>query len=183
MSSLKELTKENHTAAEQTDFMRAVFKKKMPLNIWGDYTYQKSIIYSSIETVARDSKLTLDILEIERSLKLYQDARDMLDGKFPLVRRVTAEYSHYLLGLAGQPNKIMAHLYTWHMGDLFGGQMIKKILPPPHRNLEFDDVDGLKSKIRAKLDLSMADEANEAFKWAIKLMDTYKDELSLEHSN
>jgi heme oxygenase len=63
------------------------------------------------------------------------------------------------------------------MGDLFGGQMIKKVLPPPHRNLEFADVDTLKTAIRAKLDDSMSDEANRAFEWAIKLMHTYDAEL------
>jgi heme oxygenase len=177
--SLKELTSASHTAAEATPFMRAVLKKKMPMSVWSDYTYQKSVFYGSIETVARDAGLSLDMLEIERGLKLYQDAAEMLEEKFPRLRQVTIDYSRYILGLAGQPEKIMAHMYTWHMGDLFGGQMIKKILPPPHRNLEFADVDGLKLKIRTKLDDSMADEANVAFDWAIKLMNTYNDELAV----
>jgi heme oxygenase len=59
------------------------------------------------------------------------------------------------------------------MGDLHGGQMIKKVLPPPHRNLDFADIEGLKIAIRAKLNDSMADEANIAFEWAMKLMNTY----------
>jgi heme oxygenase len=181
--SLKELTKDSHDRAENTEFMKAVFKKRMPEAVWADYTYQKSVFYASIETVARDAGLTLDILEIERGLKLYQDAREMFDGNFPRLRPVTVEYSRYILDLAGQPDKIMAHLYTWHMGDLFGGQMIKKILPPPHRNLEFNDVDILKMKIRVKLNDSMAVEANTAFEWAIKLMNTYNDELDLGTAN
>jgi heme oxygenase len=181
--SLKELTKDSHDRAENTEFMKAVFKKRMPEAVWADYTYQKSVFYASIETVARDAGLTLDILEIERGLKLYQDAREMFDGNFPRLRPVTVEYSRYILDLAGQPDKIMAHLYTWHMGDLFGGQMIKKMLPPPHRNLEFNDVDILKMKIRVKLNDSMAVEANTAFEWAIKLMNTYNDELDLGTAN
>jgi heme oxygenase len=181
--SLKELTKDSHDRAENTEFMKAVFKKRMPEAVWADYTYQKSVFYASIETVARDAGLTLDILEIERGLKLYQDAREMFDGNFPRLRPVTVEYSRYILDLAGQPDKIMAHLYTWHMGDLFGGQMIKKMLPPPHRNLEFNDVDSLKMKIRVKLNDSMAVEANTAFEWAIKLMNTYNDELDLGTAN
>lgn len=181
--SLKEQTKENHDRAENTKFMRAVFKKKMPVSVWADWTYQKSVFYSSIETVARDAGLTTDMLEIERGLKLYQDAKDLTEGKFARLRPETVEYSRYLLDLAGQPDKIMAHLYTWHMGDLFGGQMIKKILPPPHRNLEFGDVDGLKAKVRTKLDDSMGEEANVAFEWAIKLMNTYDNELDLEQTD
>jgi len=181
--SLKDLTKDKHTAAEQTKFMKAVFKRNMPMEVWADYTYQKSNFYASIETVARDAGLTTDMLEVERALKLYLDAKEMNNGVYPRLRPETIAYSRYILDLVGQPHKILAHLYTWHMGDLFGGQMIKKIVPGPHRNLEFDDVDGLKAKIRAMLDDSIAEEANVAFDWAIKIMNSYNDELSLANAD
>jgi len=172
--SLKELTWDSHQAAEATPFMQAVFKKQMPVKTWGDYTFQKSAIYNTIENVCRYNKLTLDILDVERSVQLYLDAQEILgDMSAVRMRPVTGEYVRYLLSLVDEPKRILAHLYVWHMGDLFGGQMIKKVLPPPHRNLEFADVDGLKTAIRAKLDDSMADEANRAFEWAIKLMHTY----------
>jgi heme oxygenase len=65
------------------------------------------------------------------------------------------------------------------MGDLFGGQMIKKILDyVPHRNLEFKDVDGLKTAIRSVLAGDLGEEANGAFDWAIKIMHTYDNELT-----
>lgn len=181
--SLKEQTKENHDNAENTKFMKAVFKKAMPLSVWADFTYQKSNFYASIETVARDAGLTVDMLEIERALKLYQDAKEMTNGNYPKLRPETIAYSRYILDLAGQPEKIMAHLYTWHMGDLFGGQMIKKVIKAPDRALTFNDVDGLKAKVRTKLDDSMGAEANVAFEWAIKLMNTYDNELDLEQAN
>jgi len=93
------------------------------------------------------------------------------------------DYYNYILSINQDPNKIMAHLYVWHMGDMFGGQMIKKIVPGPHRNLEFEDANTLKTNIRAKLDDSMGDEANVAFEWAIKIMESYNNELDLEQSN
>lgn len=181
--SLKELTKESHTAAEATKFMKAVFKRNMPMEVWADYTYQKSNFYASIETVARDAGITTDILEVERALKLYLDAKEMNKGVYPKLRPETIEYSRYILDLVGQPEKIAAHFYVWHMGDLHGGQMIRKVLPGPHRNLDFDDVEDLKEKIRAKLNDSMADEANVAFNWAIKIMNSYNDELSLANAD
>ena len=176
--SLKELTWDNHQAAEATPFMQAVFKKRMPVKTWGDYTFQKSAIYNTIENVCRYNKLTLDMLEIERSIQLYLDAQEIMgDMSAVRIRPVTGEYVRYLLSLVDDPNRILAHLYVWHMGDLFGGQMIKKVLPPPHRNLEFSDVDGLKATLRSKLNDSMADEANIAFEWAIKLMHTYDSDF------
>ena len=181
--SLKELTKESHTAAEATKFMKAVFKRNMPMEVWADYTYQKSNFYASIETVARDAGLTTDILEAERALKLYLDAKEMCNGVYPKLRPETIAYSRYILDLVGQPEKIAAHFYVWHMGDLHGGQMIRKVLPGPHRNLDFNDVEGLKEKIRAKLNDSMADEANVAFNWAIKIMNSYNDELGLANAD
>jgi heme oxygenase len=63
------------------------------------------------------------------------------------------------------------------MGDLFGGQMIRKVLPFPHRNLDFNDVTDLKEKVRAKLDDSLGEEANIAFDWAIKIMRDYDRSL------
>ena len=178
--SLKELTWDSHQAAEGTPFMQAVFKKRMPVLVWGNYTFQKSVIYNTIENVCRYNKLTLDILDIERSVQLYLDAQEILgDMSVVRVRPITGEYSRYLLSLVNEPERILAHLYVWHMGDLYGGQMIKKVLPPPHRNLEFTDVEGLKTGIRAKLNDTMGAEANVAFEWAMKLMRTYDTELGV----
>jgi heme oxygenase len=59
------------------------------------------------------------------------------------------------------------------MGDLFGGQMIKKMISGSHKSLDFDNPDYLKTKIRTKLKDSMAAEANVAFDWAISILNTY----------
>ena len=176
--SLKELTKDIHTAAEKTKFMKAVFKGNMPADVWADYTYQKSVIYGSIENVARAEGYTVDCLDVERALKLYQDTKEMCGNNWPRLRPETVEYSRYLLDLVGQGDKILGHLYTWHMGDLHGGQMIKKVMPQfPHRNLDFADVEATKVKIRSKLNDGIGEEAIKAFEWAIKIMNTYNDQL------
>jgi heme oxygenase len=174
--SLKELTREKHTAAEATKFMQAVFKKSMPKEIWADYTYNKMLVYGAIETKSRAEGLLNDLPDIDRAYRLYQDAKEMTDGNFPKFRQPVIDYHRYILDL--EPGKVAAHLYVWHMGDLFGGQMIKKMLDNvPHRNLEFKDVDGLKTAIRAKLDDSLGNEANIAFDWAIKIMNDYDRSL------
>ena len=176
--SLKELTKEKHTEAERTPFMHATIKGKIPKAIWADYSYNKMLWYGAIETKARAEGLLDDLKGIDRAHALYLDAKEMLDGNFPKFRQEAIDYHRYILDLP--EGKVAAHLYVWHMGDLFGGQMIKKILDyVPHRNLEFADVDGLKTAIRTKLTDDLGDEANLAFDWAIKIMHTYDTELGV----
>jgi heme oxygenase len=173
--SLKDLTWDKHQAAEATPFMKAVFKKTMPISVWADYTYNKMLWYGAIETKAGAEGHLDDLPGIQRASFLYQDAKEMLNGEFPERRQEAKDYYRYILDLP--PGKVLAHLYVWHMGDLFGGQMIKKVLPPPHRNLEFKDVDHLKTALRSKLDDSLGEEANIAFDWAIKIMESYDSDL------
>jgi heme oxygenase len=173
--SLKELTWDNHQAAESTKFMKAVFKKNMPIEVWAEYTYHKMLWYGAIETKARAEGYTDDLPGIDRAYFLYQDAKELLNGNFPKFSQEAIDYHRYILDLPA--GKVLGHLYTWHMGDLFGGQMIKKILPPPHRNLDFKNVDELKATMRTKLDDSLGEEANRAFEWAIKIMNSYNDRL------
>lgn len=176
--SLKDLTKAKHAEAESTPFMKAVFERTLPFDLWVDWTYQKWLFYGAIEGVAGACGLTKDMPDIRRTFYLYQDFLEMnkLNLKYEF-RKSAIEYYQYLISIGNDPNKVMAHLYTWHMGDMFGGQMIKKIVPGPHRNLEFKDTKLLMTLIREKLDDSMADEANIAFDWAIKMMRDYDSSL------
>lgn len=173
--SLKELTKEKHTEAERTPFMRAVIKGKIPQDIWADWTYQKALFYGAIEGAAGAAGLLNDLPDIRRAFYLWQDFEAMWDKDTtrPDFMPIAVDYYNYILSISKDPVKVMAHLYVWHMGDLFGGQMIKKIVPGSHHSLEFKDVDELKSIIRTKLDDSMGEEANVAFDWAIRMMETY----------
>jgi len=174
--SLKELTKENHTAAEKTKFMKAVFARKLSLDLWADWTYQKAHFYKAIESKCRQAGLLADLPGLERADLLLEDYHEMnghMGYKEP--KQITQEYVDYINDL--DPRLVIAHLYTWHMGDMSGGQMIKKVIQAPHRNLEFNNVDQLKETIRSKLDDSYADEANRAFEWAIKLMNQYESRL------
>lgn len=172
--NLKEATAEKHNQAEQTPFMKAVFAKKLPSDIWIDFTYQKSLFYNGIEGVAGACNLISDVPEIRRAHYLYLDYKDMCQSQFNhSYRQVTIDYYKYILNLFPDADRIMAHLYVWHMGDLYGGQMIKKIVPGSHRSLDFKNPDLLKEKIRAKLKDSMAEEANVAFDWAIKILNDY----------
>lgn len=174
--SLKELTWEKHKAAESTAFMKAVFSKTLPINIWVDYTYQKWLWYTAIENTAASMGLLEDIGDIRRAWLIFQDYQEM-DGSIRLWNSSAVDYYSYILSIK-EPNKIMAHLYTWHMGDMFGGQMIKKIIQAPSRHLEFNNVQDLIGKVRNKINDNMAEEANTAFDWAIRNLGEYDRHLA-----
>ena len=173
--SLKDLTKESHTAAEATPFMKAVFKKTIPMQLWKDFTYQKSFFYRMIETKARRANLLGGLEGIERAELLLDDSLN-IPGDRVAIRLHTDLYLQYLDSL-NDPDKIMAHLYVWHMGDMFGGQMIKQIVNAPSTALDFENADELKTVMYSKLNEEMATEANVAFEWAIKMMREYDAEL------
>lgn len=176
--SLKDLTSAKHAEAESTPFMKAVFARTLPFDLWVDWTYQKWLFYGAIEGAAGANRLLGDLPDLRRAFYLAMDYAEM-NGNNPRhdFRPIVVDYYNYLLSISKDPNKIMAHLYTWHMGDMFGGQMIKKIVPGAHRNLEFEDARTLMTNIRAKLDDSMGDEANVAFDWAIRMMRDYDSSL------
>jgi heme oxygenase len=169
--SLKELTAHKHREAETTQFMKAVFAKTLPRDHWVDFTYQKSLFYSTIEIAATQQGLMGDLEPIRRSALLAQDYEKM-DGSAREFKPAVLEYHNYIQTLT-DPIRIMAHLYTWHMGDLFGGQMIKKLVDGPHSSLDFLDPPVLIAVMRSKLSDDMAEEANIAFDWAIQILNEY----------
>jgi heme oxygenase len=176
--SLKELTQEKHAAAEGTKFMKAVFANKMTAEVWTDYTYQKQLWYKEIEKSAKKAGLLENLAGIERAALIAADYQEMIAGtpKFNTYKEVTKDYVIYLKSLT-DARKILAHLYTWHMGDMFGGQMIKKIIDTPHTHLEFENTKELITVMRPMLTDDLAEEANVAFDWAIKILNEYDDSL------
>lgn len=173
--SLKEITKDLHELAESTNFMRAVFNGTLDPAAWLDYTYQKTLFYGTIEGAAGASGLLRDLNGIQRAFKIYQDYTAMnVEGKKHYYRDVVVEYHNYLLSISKDADRVMAHLYAWHMGDLYGGQMIKRVIPGSHTAMEFENKDELIKTIRTKLnDETMGQEARRAFEWAIRILKEY----------
>jgi heme oxygenase len=170
--SLKELTAEKHRAAENTKFMKAVFERRMTKDVWADWTKQKYLIYREIESRCQENGYLKDLSGIERAERLMDDYSKMIkDTEGFAFRDTTFEYQNYIRNLDAP--LLLAHLYTWHLGDMFGGQMIRNIIDAPHSSLDFDNAPVLIANLRAKLSDDLGPEANCAFDWAIKMMDRY----------
>jgi hypothetical protein len=59
------------------------------------------------------------------------------------------------------------------MGDMFGGQMLKKLVPGSGKMYEFENRAELIQTVRTMIDEDMADEANIAFQLTIDLLKEY----------
>lgn len=175
--SIKELTAFKHGQAETTPFMMAVFKKKLPIELWADWTYQKTLFYGTIEGAAGSLGLLNDLPDIRRNFYLWQDFQEISTGPRPEFRESSRKYHDYLMSISKDPNKIIAHLYVWHLGDLFGGQMIKKLIPGTHHSLNFKEPALLIQKLRSMVTDEHAEEAINAFSWAILMMKEYDSSL------
>jgi heme oxygenase len=71
---------------------------------------------------------------------------------------------------------LLAHIYVRHFGDMYGGQMIAKRNPGSGAMYVFENVDELKTTVRAMLHDDMAQEANRCFEFAMELFEELGDE-------
>jgi len=176
MSILREYTRDSHVLVESTKFMRAIFERKLPLKLWYDFVYQKSLFYEVIEDTAEASQYTEDMLEINKQNDLHAECTAQSD-KFQY-RDATVKYYQYLNTIPIEDRRILAHLYVWHMGDMYGGQMINRVLGINSPSLTFPNRAQLIQKLEQKLDIDLVDEAKISFEWANKILQSYDADLS-----
>lgn len=168
--SLKELTNHKHREAEATAFMQELIAGRVYPEVWTDFVYQKWVFYKTIESLAATHCGANALPEFFRTIHLFDDYRELAGNQQYTIRTSTIDYHNYLLSLSHHKDKIMAHVYVWHMGDLFGGQMIRKLVPGTNRHLIFSDRDQIIHFIRQQTNDSMAQEAIVAFDFAIRIM-------------
>jgi heme oxygenase len=177
MTTLKALTNNNHELAEAHPFTKLLLSGKMSENIYSDFLYNQQVIYYSLEAMADSRSLLNGLSGIERTLKIGDDLRNLQKYKTTLYPS-TIKYIEYITTRNLTDDQILAHLYVRHMGDLYGGQMIKRVVPGTPTMYEFENRSELISALRSKLDVSMASEANVCFEYAIELF----TELANEHN-
>lgn len=180
MSTLKELTWEHHKNAERQDFVKVLMGGSIEPKLYAIYLHNQHHMYNVLEVVAMPHGLLNGIGEIRRAPKIQEDFLELWgdDTDAPPMLDSTKKYLEHILTIANDPEKLMAHIYVRHMGDLSGGQMIKRKIPGKGTMYEFDgDIAELKDKIRSKLNDSMADEAKLTFEFATK---TFQDVLKVK---
>jgi heme oxygenase len=168
MSNLKELTWEHHKNAERQEFVREMFSGKLTEERYATFLFNQHPQYNLLEVFA----MVHGLLDVRRAPAIHDDYQELWKdtNRQPPLLPVVKEYMDHLVKIQNDPDKLMAHIYVRHMGDLSGGQMLAKKVPGSGKLYKFDEpVDELKEKIRARLNDSMAEEAKICFDFATKL--------------
>ena len=184
MSNLKELTKEQHTNAERQDFVKVLMSGKINPQFYAAYLWNQHKKYDLLEAMAAVNGIWNDIpFPIQRKMAIEQDFLELWEDKEnpPPIVPSTHEYIEHMRGIMHDRNAIMAHIYTLHMGDLSGGQMIGKKVPGEGRMYKFEgDIKEIKEAIRSQTSDDMAEEAKYVFESAANLFKELM-ELDIEH--
>lgn len=178
--SLKDLTHEQHRRAETRPFVKVLFSGNVNPKLYATYLKNQHPCYEILEVCAMRHGLLNDFPEIRRAPAILNDFIELWGvenmDKPPKMCPVVNEYIKYILSISDNPQKLMAHIYVRHMGDLSGGQMIAKRVPGAGEYYKFgDNPESVKERIRAKLDDSLADEAKVCFDFAAKLFEEMMD--------
>jgi heme oxygenase len=170
--SLRELTAEKHHDAERTAFVKELLGGSITEERYATFLFNLHPIYHVLESFAMINGSMDGLDDLCRANSIYQDYLELWkDTKPPELCPTVDRYLKYIKDeLAPNPDRLFAHVYVRHMGDLAGGQMIAKRVPGAGTMYKFENGEDLKNKIRSKLNDTMGDEANIAFDFAISLM-------------
>ena len=182
MSNLKELTQDHHSNAERQSFVKVLMSGKINPKLYATYLWNQHKKYDLLEAMASLNGLFDDLPNIRRKMKIEADFLELWsEDEVPVIVPSTEEYIQHMRTIMHDPEKLMAHIYTLHSGDLSGGQMIARKVPGEGRMYQFDgDLNEVKEAIRAKTTDDMADEAKYVFQSATNLFKELM-ELDIEH--
>jgi heme oxygenase len=180
MTTIKDLTWEHHKEAERQEFVKVLMSGKINPQFYATYLWNQHKKYDILEAIATMHGLLDDLFEVRRKNAIHEDYLELWENQLPPpIVESTNEYIGHMKEIMHDADAVMAHIYVLHMGDLSGGQMIRRKVPGKTRMYDFDgDTAELKEKIRSKIDDSMADEAKFVFESSTKL---FKELMELDN--
>ena len=175
--SLKELTKDVHRDAERQAFVKVLMSGEIDPKLYATFMFNQHHQYDILEVNCMAHGLLNGLMDIRRAPSIWADYEELWEDKdnTPELLPVTKEYGEYIMSIKEDKERLFAHIYTRHMGDLSGGQMIRRKIPGSGKLYDFEDGAKLKELIRERLDDSMADEARVCFEFATKTFQEIMD--------
>jgi len=130
MLDIKELTMDQHKNAERQEFVRTLMSGNIDHNLYATYLYNQLQCYAELEKWGMHNALFRQTPGLQRAEKIHKDFSLLWSKEDkPVITQSTKEYIEHLNTISDDPEKIYAHIYVRHLGDLSGGQMISKKVP------------------------------------------------------
>ena len=123
---LRDLVKDVHTEAENRPFAKLLMSGKISPIQYAEYLYQQEPMYHALEKRADELGILKDIPNIKRGLKITADFHNLQIAEPFELFQSTKEYCTYVSKISQQ--QCWAHIYVRHFGDMYGGNMIKKLV-------------------------------------------------------
>lgn len=183
MSTIKELTWEHHKNAERQEFAKILISGKIHPDMYATYLWNQHKKYDLLEALAAPHGIFAEIGDIRRKRLIEEDIAELWKHEYsPTIVPSTTEYINHMREIMHDRDKLIAHVYVLYMGDLSGGQMIKKRIPGAGRMYDFNaDPAEVKERIRAVVTDEMAEEAKWVFDSSTKLFQELM-ELKIERT-
>ena len=137
-----------------------------------DYLTQLQLIYNGVEYAANKFGILNNFEGIQRSdkIKLDLEESNAVNGRRSHILWSTTSYYNYLINL-GDKDKVAAHFYVRFAGDMFGGQMLKSLVPSTGNMYDFgDNLPIFRQKMRELATPNLAEEAKVAFTHTIDIV-------------
>jgi heme oxygenase len=176
MNNLKELTQKQHKKAERSKFIVKLLKKEVTPHEYYIFMRNQHLMYSILELVSGPIGIFDGVEAIKRSDNIRKDIEELeKDYGFSFTEpylKSTYKYVEHIIDISNDYNKLLAHVYVRHMGDLSGGQIIKRFVHGSGKHYNFDaNLDELKEKFRNKLSDDLAEEAKICFSMVYDFME------------
>lgn len=188
MDNLKELTQEQHRNAERSLFVKKMLKRELTPYQYYVYLSNQLLMYDMLEFHAENAGVLDGIKEIKRADAIGKDLQDLeveFGFKIPFHLKSTGDYINYMNQISEDKDKLLAHIYVRHMGDLSGGQIIKNLIPAgAGYHYKFDrDLNELKVAVREKLHDGLTSESRTCFAMIKSFMEELEISLDMESAN
>lgn len=174
--ALRDAIKVKHDAAEAHAFTVSLLAGTLPEAAYVDLLANQVQVYQALEARAKRLGLLDTLTGIERFEAMSDDLTELDDSE---VKPFDTTAAHLKRLKIVDTNGLLAHMYIMHMGDMYGGQLMKSKVPGSAKRYDFEDRTTLIKNLRELLTDDMADEANAAFGFTLKLFDKIKAKHAL----
>lgn len=167
MTTLKDLTHDLHVKAEAHPFTQDLLSGNIQPLPYATLLANQLVMYTELERLCVERGLLIGLEGILRKDRILQD---IIELNQPVrILPSTAKFVEHLQTCSD--SQLLAHIYVKHMGDLYGGQILKSRVPGTGHMYEFDNRSELIAGLRSRLNIEMANEARNGFQMTLDLFD------------